>query len=43
MVNKTLGDGNCPDGGGQTFKIHINYNYVNMSGVYGQLKAFHNH
>ena len=27
----------------QAFDIHINDNYVNMLGVYGQLKAFHIH
>ena len=41
MVNQTLGGENCPDGEGQALDIHINYNYVNMSGVYGQLKVFH--
>ena len=36
MVNETLGGEHCPDGEGQAFEIYINYNYVNMLGVYGQ-------
>ena len=39
MVNETLGGENCPDGEGQAFEIHINYNYVNMSGVYWSIKS----
>ena len=31
MVNETLGGEYSPDGEGQAFDIHINYNYVNMS------------
>ena len=39
MVNETLGGENSPDGEGQAFEIHINYNYVNMLGVYWSIKS----